>query len=78
LWNHALTGMEERPSLSYEEMSALISYLWFGTAAGDPSRGKRAFVKRNCATCHEDLRGLSPVAVMTAVWNHGPAIQRHK
>jgi mono/diheme cytochrome c family protein len=84
IWNHASTRLKARPAVSYDEMCNLVAYLWSLGPQGDPRRGQRLFAKKQCAACHADGgkgapmlsdRDLSPVSVITALWNHGPAMQ---
>jgi hypothetical protein len=72
MWNHGprmWATMAERqvavPSLGTEEMSDLISYLYFFQfidPPGDPGRGGAIFKEKRCATCHASARGGKPVA----------------
>jgi mono/diheme cytochrome c family protein len=98
-WNHAPVMRERmqdrgltRPDLTPSEMSTLIA--WLGAyrhynravrEPPDPALGRRVFVTKGCAGCHErrgaaapagpDLtsyRGRSPVFFAEAMWNHLP------
>ncbi len=63
MWNHGprmWTKMQERgievPSLSTEEMSDLVSYLYFLQfidPPGDPRRGQAVYRDKRCGSCHE-------------------------
>jgi mono/diheme cytochrome c family protein len=67
MWNHGpkmWAKMAERgievPSLSTEEMSDLISYLYFSQfidPPGDTARGLAVYREKRCGTCHS-LRGV--------------------
>jgi mono/diheme cytochrome c family protein len=71
MWNHGpkmWTKMAERgievPALSTEEMSDLISYLYylqFIDPPGDARRGLAVYRDKRCATCHS-LRGVGGTA----------------
>jgi len=62
IWNHAPRMWEAMaakqlpyPTLSYEETSQLITYLYISGYAdnnGDVQRGEKLFHERNCAECH--------------------------
>jgi cytochrome c2 len=84
IWNHASTRLKARPAVSYEEMCNLVAYLWSMGPPGDARRGQRLFARKQCANCHAEKgkdarmlsdRDLSPVSVIAALWNHGPAMQ---
>jgi mono/diheme cytochrome c family protein len=67
MWNHGpkmWARMAERginvPELSVEEMSDLVSYLYFIQfidPPGDPRRGLTVYKEKRCGTCHS-LRGV--------------------
>jgi mono/diheme cytochrome c family protein len=66
------------------EMGELLSYVWarrFFEDAGDAARGRRVFVSKHCAGCHNS--GAAPQlnipgrtyngpAMVAALWRHGP------
>lgn len=72
MWNHGprmWATMAERgievPSLTTEEMSDLISYLYFFQfidPPGDVGRGASVFKEKRCGTCHGASRAGKPVA----------------
>ena len=81
-----------RPQFSNREMADLIAYLFaerYFEASGSRRRGGRVFEVKGCSTCHlpeggglgPDLavwRGrVTPVALATAMWNHGPVMLEH-
>jgi mono/diheme cytochrome c family protein len=88
VWNHPPATSEVHPSLSYEETSSIIGYLWAVRSQGDPHRGKRLFAKKQCADCHGNSATgagvhelsltnevITPVSIMAALWTHGPTMQ---
>lgn len=98
MWNHA-PDMHRRagttggvvPTFAGQEMNHLVGYLfWVGyfEEEGDPGRGRRLFVRKQCASCHEQkavpsapslaqLRGqVSPIFITAALWKHGPEMLR--
>lgn len=96
MWNHAprmWDSMQAQhlsyPTLDYEESGQLVAFLYLSGHAdesGDAERGRRLFVQKQCARCHNgngreapDLsrRPLpeSPVAWTQLLWNHGSAMQ---
>lgn len=87
MWNHGLRPMEAHPTLSYDEMSCLIAYIWSARTTGDPERGRKVFTQAGCADCHEtsDTGGAASVRVqageldlptylMSVLWQHGPSM----
>ena len=76
-----------RPRFSNKEMADLVSYLFaqrYFEPSGNPARGARVFEVKGCASCHtgaglgpalSSWRGrVSPIALATAMWNHGPVM----
>ncbi len=92
MWNHAPTmwtamrDREIRPGEVNEQSAAdLFAYFYsarFFEKPGDAGRGKRLFTERSCAHCHEvtQIRKWesldSPIALASAMWNHGADIAR--
>ena len=92
MWNHSpkmWKGIEEkrmeRPTLSPQEMTDLVAYLFstqYFDEAGNPEEGKNIFVKKQCILCHSKstkmpnlsaLKGqISPILMAQTMWNHGP------
>lgn len=81
---HGLT----RPSLSESEMVQLMGFLYYLRYLGEPGsalRGKALLDEKGCTACHgsnstaPDFKALeqdvSPVNLVQAMWNHGPAMQ---
>jgi len=92
MWNHSSEmslkmkekGMD-RPTLSPQEMSDIIAYLFSTRYFHEPGvseRGKTVFAKKQCNLCHtkgakpgdlSQLKGqISPIFMARALWNHGP------
>ncbi len=78
-----------RPQFSNKEMADLVAYLFaerYFEATGSPVVGKRVFEAKGCASCHASSQKavgpdlsrwqgrVSPAAVATAMWNHGPVM----
>ena len=69
---------------------AFLTYTGYFDAPGDPKRGADVFRDRSCARCHavggagggigpaldQFKRYVSPISLATAMWNHGPQMQR--
>lgn len=85
LWGHGLKLPDATTRLNPGEMRELISYVWaekFFEGGGDAGRGRKVFVNKQCATCHDSglngappLSGGSPVSgstMVAALWHHGP------
>ena len=84
MWNHEPRMAASPPQLSVAEMREVTSYLWaaqFFEDAGDPGAGRRVFTAKHGAACHEDSasgapklagRAFSGVAMVSALWHHGP------
>jgi cytochrome c551/c552 len=87
MWNHGRRMKSPPDELNYEEMRAVIGYLWTARVFDDPGAarsGKRTFARRGCISCHEDrsstLAGanyrkavVDPIAMLRMVWQHTPA-----
>jgi mono/diheme cytochrome c family protein len=89
MWNHAprmaAAGAPATP-LAPGDMQALVSSFWaakFFEASGRPSSGRRVFVSKNCAVCHNNAssgapqlpiagREFSGAAMVSVLWKHGP------
>lgn len=93
MWNHGPKMWEQMaehridvPVLGTEEMSDLISYLYFFQfidPAGDPRRGAIVYKDKRCGSCHgSEAKAIAPafgtiveklktpIGVITAMWNH--------
>jgi len=78
-----------RPQFSNKEMADLIAFLFaerYFEATGSSSRGVRVFDLKGCSSCHTTGSGpslsawqdrVSPIALATALWNHGPIMLKH-
>jgi molybdopterin-containing oxidoreductase family membrane subunit len=80
-----------RVTFSGQEMADVLAYLYFVNYAnvrGTPDRGGVVFVNK-CSTCHSvgggtrvgpDLAAIAnldePIAIMAAMWDHAPAMER--
>ncbi len=87
MWNHEpLLANAAMPPVKFEagEMKQFLSYLWaplFFEDSGSPLAGRRVFVSKRCAACHDSgtaprlttasMNGASMVAVL---WRHGPSM----
>jgi len=90
MWNHAPRMAQTPPSLTPEEMRQLLSFLWmrqFVYPGGNITAGKQVFQERHCADCHVSgkhgapqlpgqARKYSEVAIIGALWHHGPQMLR--
>jgi cytochrome c551/c552 len=88
MWNHSNKHASPTPAppahFDSGEMRELLSGLWaqrFFEDAGDAGAGKRVFVTKHCAICHEDASIGAPKltggsytgsAMVAALWHHGP------
>jgi mono/diheme cytochrome c family protein len=83
MWHHQPEMKQPPPTLSPEEMRALIGYVWarqYFTGAGNAERGKKVFAEKGCGTCHNDPssgapklgKGNSDITMVSALWQHGP------
>jgi cytochrome c2 len=86
MWNHAPRMVKPTPMLSQDEMRQLLSFLWmrqFVYPVGSVSKGRQIFIDRKCASCHfggkngarqlpGQARHYSEVAIISALWQHGP------
>jgi cytochrome c2 len=85
MWNH-VPRMLALPMVNTEDMRKIVAYVWeqqyLGTS-GNAARGKKVFVDKRCAVCHDDpsftaakfVRGeriLNPVSMIPVLMNHGP------
>jgi mono/diheme cytochrome c family protein len=88
MWNHepimskaGATPVKFAPG----EMKDLLGYLWserFFEQEGLAVAGRRAFVAKRCASCHENASGKAPklagsfngATMVSALWRHGPSM----
>ncbi|MBI2834026.1 MAG: cytochrome c [Acidobacteria bacterium] len=102
-WNHAPAMQEhmlnlkiQRPSLTRGEMATLLAFLTLYRYSlkevdepGDPVAGRKVFVAKRCAECHDEGVGAwdkpgpglqryrgrySAIFLAQAMWNHAPAM----
>lgn len=89
MWARMKAQNIPRPQFSNKEMADLISYLLaesYFEASGNLAQGRRVFEVKGCVSCHltsgkgvgpalTPWRGhVSPSALATAMWNHGPVM----
>jgi mono/diheme cytochrome c family protein len=89
MWNHepVLSKAGASPArFAPGEMRDLLGYLWaqqFFEDAGSAAAGRRVFVSKKCAGCHEDASkapklgraaGFNGAAMVSALWRHGPSM----
>ena len=89
MWNHEpiLSKAGSTPAkFAPGEMRDLLGYLWtqqFFEDRGSTAAGRRVFVSKKCAACHEDsskapklgrLEGFSGATMVSALWRHGPSM----
>jgi mono/diheme cytochrome c family protein len=91
MWNHGprMIAPDLAPTVFQgDEMRELLSHLWareFFEDARDPARGRRLFLSKNCAGCHQNGIGGAPnlasgsrrfsgPAMTAALWRHGSAM----
>ena len=94
MWNHEpmLAKADVTPAkFAPNEMRDLLGYLWsqqFFGDAGSASAGRRVFVSKKCASCHEDAShgaaskapklavagGFNGATMVSALWRHGPSM----
>lgn len=69
-------------------MRDLLGYLWtrpFFEDHGNAAHGRRLFVARHCAVCHDDASSGAPrlaagagkfngITMVSALWRHGPGM----
>lgn len=88
MWSHSPKMALAPISLGPGEMRAIVIYLWnqqLLNTNGNAGRGKKVFLAKNCAACHNDpssgapplaaKKGLvSAVSMVSVLWRHGPAM----
>jgi len=87
MWNHRPDMKAKAPlELTAQEMRELVSYLWarqYFTGRGSVEGGKKVFIEKHCATCHNDPASGAPklgqgkdahsdITMVSALWGHGP------
>jgi cytochrome c2 len=87
MWNHEpiMSRAGATPTrFAPDEMRDLLGYLWaqqFFQDSGIASAGRRAFVAKKCATCHDQGKapklaggGFNGASMVSALWRHGPSM----
>jgi mono/diheme cytochrome c family protein len=88
MWNHPPGDTYIRPTLSYSEMSGLVSYLWSLEDRGDETRGRIVYARKKCGACHSAAgsrpdgsriafpgqREAVPMSIVKAMASHGPRL----
>jgi cytochrome c2 len=83
MWNHEpiLSKAGATPAkFAPDEMRALLGYLWaqqFFEDAGSAAAGRRVFISKRCASCHENTMragGFNGATMVSALWRHGPSM----
>ena len=86
LWDHQPRMRTPPAHFEPNEMRELLSYLWanqFFSVSGSAERGKKIFVAKRCATCHDDpasgapdlskrLEAVNGSTMVSVLWLHGP------
>jgi cytochrome c2 len=89
MWNHEpiMSKAGATPTrFAPDEMRDLLGYLWaqqFFQDAGIAAAGRRVFVAKRCASCHDEAGGKAPKlagggfngsSMVSALWRHGPSM----
>lgn len=91
MWNHGsrMASLGAPPAVfAPGQMRELLSDVWarqFFEDARGPARGRRVFISKGCAGCHQNAASGAPVltgagrhfsdpAMVAALWRHGPAM----
>lgn len=88
MWDHGVRMPAATIHLEPAEMREILSYVWasqFFESNGDAARGKRVFVAKRCAVCHDNSAGGAPplahgarnfseITMVSALWRHGPTM----
>lgn len=90
MWNHEpiMSKAGATPTaFAPNEMKDLLGYLWaqqFFQDTGIAATGRRVFVSKRCASCHEEGVGKAPkltgagsfsgATMVSALWRHGPSM----
>jgi len=90
MWNRPWHTPKAHPTLNYDEMNGIVSYLWAMGTSGDARRGQQIFAKRGCDNCHGKDSGTpgsakplfaseqqsASVSMVEALWSDGSAMQK--
>lgn len=86
MWNHKQTTIRLQPALARSPVADYVTTVWAGQffqEGGRTDRGRRVFIRKNCAGCHDGSasgarimanRPWSAITMVTALWEHGPRI----
>lgn len=87
MWNHEpiMSKAGATPTkFAPDEMRDLLGYLWaqqFFQDGGIPAAGRKVFVSKRCASCHEAAGnapklagGFNGSSMVSALWHHGPSM----
>ncbi len=88
MWNHEpiMSKAGATPTrFAPGEMRDLLGFLWaqqFFLDGGIPAAGRRVFVSKKCASCHDEAAGKAPKltgvfngsTMVSALWRHGPSM----
>ena len=86
MWNHQTQMAKQPATFTGEEMNDMVSYLWaeqFFEDAGNAAAGRKVFIGKKCAGCHEDPASGAPkpgsdgrayngATMLSVLWRHGP------
>jgi mono/diheme cytochrome c family protein len=88
MWNHEpiMSKAGATPTrFAPDEMRDLLGYLWalqFFQDTGVASAGRRVFVSKRCASCHDEAKarklaggGFNGASMVSALWRHGPSMR---
>lgn len=90
MWNHEPKMKNPPPALNGGQMRSIVAYLQtthLFSVKANATRGKKVYTDKKCASCHDDassgapglasLKGkLYPFSMVSALWDHGPAMQK--
>jgi mono/diheme cytochrome c family protein len=88
MWDHAPLMKTDPVHLDPTEMRNLLGYLWtrpFLQVRGNSAAGRRVFVAKSCASCHDgsagggipivpSADGMNGIDMMAVLWKHGPTM----
>src|SRR5262249_7801554 len=86
MWDPAPKMRNPPPALETGEMRQIVVHLWSEQVfreSGSAAVGRKVFVARSCAVCHDDRSSGAPdlagrkgsyssVSMMSTLWRHGP------
>jgi mono/diheme cytochrome c family protein len=86
MWNHKQSTIRLHPALARSPVADYVTTVWAGQffhEGGRAERGRRVFVAKRCAECHDGSasgaklsvnRPWSAISMVAAVWEHGPRV----